>query len=229
MLVSIDNLRGECLVNCAKICMSSWIIRADKNFPSKMVVDAARTTKVGEICHFKAINVLRAATSVSAMTLGTTKDKMLVIEECTTNKAVTILLRSSTTTIEQAKHLMDMRTEGPPFSAPQKFDNMSPSEQKQGIRNTCRFRHVEPFHESMIVVYLQGKDEITTMTTEGVNVVMCRKGMNHPNSYGIIWGLKFTGFICQYYGLVMNLLLLGATTFYKIVIKGDMALTSLTT
>ena len=33
--------------------------------------------------------------------------------------------------------------------------------------------------------------------------------MNHTNSYGIIRGLQFSSFIVQYYGLVLDLLVLG--------------------
>ena len=33
--------------------------------------------------------------------------------------------------------------------------------------------------------------------------------MNHTNSYGIIRGLQFASFIVQYYGLVLDLLVLG--------------------
>ena len=33
--------------------------------------------------------------------------------------------------------------------------------------------------------------------------------MNHTNSYGIIRGLQFASFILQYYGLVLDLLVLG--------------------
>ena len=33
--------------------------------------------------------------------------------------------------------------------------------------------------------------------------------MNHTNSYGIIRGLQFASFVVQYYGLVMDLLVLG--------------------
>lgn len=33
--------------------------------------------------------------------------------------------------------------------------------------------------------------------------------MNHVNSYGTIRGLQFASFIVQYYGLVLDLLLLG--------------------
>ena len=33
--------------------------------------------------------------------------------------------------------------------------------------------------------------------------------MNHTNSYGIIRGLQFASFVTQYYGLVLDLLVLG--------------------
>ena len=33
--------------------------------------------------------------------------------------------------------------------------------------------------------------------------------MNHTNSYGIIRGLQFASFIVQYYGLMLDLLVLG--------------------
>ncbi|CAG0915719.1 unnamed protein product [Notodromas monacha] len=41
------------------------------------------------------------------------------------------------------------------------------------------------------------------------NVVINYKDMNHTNSYGIIRGLQFSSFIVQYYGLVIDLLILG--------------------
>lgn len=41
------------------------------------------------------------------------------------------------------------------------------------------------------------------------NIVINYKDMNHTNSYGIIRGLQFSSFIVQYYGLVMDLLVLG--------------------
>ncbi|KAH1004184.1 hypothetical protein HUJ04_003975 [Dendroctonus ponderosae] len=41
------------------------------------------------------------------------------------------------------------------------------------------------------------------------NVVIHYKDMNHTNSYGIIRGLQFASFITQYYGLVLDLLILG--------------------
>ena len=41
------------------------------------------------------------------------------------------------------------------------------------------------------------------------NVQLNYKDMNHINSYGLIRGLQFSGFVFQYYGLVIDLLLLG--------------------
>ncbi|KAL2106170.1 hypothetical protein VUR80DRAFT_3888 [Thermomyces stellatus] len=41
------------------------------------------------------------------------------------------------------------------------------------------------------------------------NVQLTYKDMNHTNSYGMIRGLQFSAFVMQYYGLVLDLLLLG--------------------
>eukprot|EP00898_Chlorokybus_atmophyticus_P000280 jgi/Chlat1/1252/Chrsp115S01693 len=43
------------------------------------------------------------------------------------------------------------------------------------------------------------------------NIVISYKDMSHTNSYGLIRGLQFASFIVQYYGLVLDLLLLGLT------------------
>lgn len=43
------------------------------------------------------------------------------------------------------------------------------------------------------------------------NVQLTYKDMNHVNSYGMIRGLQFSAFVFQYYGLVLDLLLLGLT------------------
>ena len=43
------------------------------------------------------------------------------------------------------------------------------------------------------------------------NVVIAFKDMAHTNSYGILRGLQFASFVTQYYGLVLDLLLLGLT------------------
>jgi len=41
------------------------------------------------------------------------------------------------------------------------------------------------------------------------NIVITYKDMNHTNAYGLIRGLQFASFIFQYYGLVLDLLILG--------------------
>uniref|UniRef100_A0A914RBI7 RNA recognition motif spliceosomal PrP8 domain-containing protein n=1 Tax=Parascaris equorum TaxID=6256 RepID=A0A914RBI7_PAREQ len=41
------------------------------------------------------------------------------------------------------------------------------------------------------------------------NVLINYKDMNHTNSFGIIRGLQFASFVVQYYGLVLDLLVLG--------------------
>jgi hypothetical protein len=43
------------------------------------------------------------------------------------------------------------------------------------------------------------------------NVVIAYKDMAHTNSYGVVRGLQFASFVFQYYGLVLDLLLLGLT------------------
>ena len=46
------------------------------------------------------------------------------------------------------------------------------------------------------------------MTTKN-NVVISFKDMSHTNSYGLIRGLQFSSFITQYYGLILDVLILG--------------------
>ena len=43
------------------------------------------------------------------------------------------------------------------------------------------------------------------------NVNITFKDMNHTNSYGVVRGLQFASFMMQYYGLVLDLLVLGLT------------------
>ena len=43
------------------------------------------------------------------------------------------------------------------------------------------------------------------------NVVIAYKDMAHTNAYGLIRGLQFASFVVQYYGLVLDLLMLGLT------------------
>ena len=46
------------------------------------------------------------------------------------------------------------------------------------------------------------------MTTKN-NVVISYKDMNHTNFFGMIQGLQFGSFIYQFYGLILDLLVLG--------------------
>ncbi|CAL9773912.1 unnamed protein product [Musa acuminata subsp. burmannicoides] len=55
--------------------------------------------------------------------------------------------------------------------------------------------------EPSLAEYITGKN----------NVVLSYKDMSHTNSYGLIPGLQFASFVVQYYGLVLDLLLLGLT------------------
>ena len=50
---------------------------------------------------------------------------------------------------------------------------------------------------------------IASYMTQKNNVTITYKDMSHTNSYGIIRGLQFASFIFQYYGLVLDLLILG--------------------
>ncbi len=46
------------------------------------------------------------------------------------------------------------------------------------------------------------------MTTKN-NVVIAYKDMSHTNSYGFLRGVQFGSFIFQYYGMILDLLVLG--------------------
>ncbi len=52
---------------------------------------------------------------------------------------------------------------------------------------------------------------IADYMTSKNNVVLSFKDMMHTNSYGLVRGLHFSSFVYQYYGLVLDLLLLGLT------------------
>ncbi|XP_007572846.1 ATPase sarcoplasmic/endoplasmic reticulum Ca2+ transporting 1, like [Poecilia formosa] len=49
------------------------------------------------------------------------------------------------------------------------FDDLPISEQSEAVRRACCFARVEPAHKSKIVEFLQGYDDITAMTGDGVN------------------------------------------------------------
>uniref|UniRef100_W5KSD8 Calcium-transporting ATPase n=1 Tax=Astyanax mexicanus TaxID=7994 RepID=W5KSD8_ASTMX len=49
------------------------------------------------------------------------------------------------------------------------FDDLSPHSQREAVTNARCFARVEPSHKSKIVEFLQGFDEITAMTGDGVN------------------------------------------------------------
>lgn len=49
------------------------------------------------------------------------------------------------------------------------FDDLPLQEQAEAVRRACCFARVEPAHKSKIVEYLQGYDDITAMTGDGVN------------------------------------------------------------
>uniref|UniRef100_A0AAQ4RY18 Calcium-transporting ATPase n=1 Tax=Gasterosteus aculeatus aculeatus TaxID=481459 RepID=A0AAQ4RY18_GASAC len=49
------------------------------------------------------------------------------------------------------------------------FDDLDLYDQKIAVRKACCFARVEPSHKSKIVEFLQGFDEITAMTGDGVN------------------------------------------------------------
>uniref|UniRef100_A0A669CGS0 Calcium-transporting ATPase n=1 Tax=Oreochromis niloticus TaxID=8128 RepID=A0A669CGS0_ORENI len=49
------------------------------------------------------------------------------------------------------------------------FDDLPLHEQSEAVRRACCFARVEPAHKSKIVEFLQGYDDITAMTGDGVN------------------------------------------------------------
>ncbi|CAI9112445.1 OLC1v1012897C1 [Oldenlandia corymbosa var. corymbosa] len=57
---------------------------------------------------------------------------------------------------------------------------------------------------------------IADYVTAKNNVVLSYKDMSHTNSYGLIRGLQFASFVVQYYGLVLDLLILGLTRVSEI-------------
>lgn len=50
---------------------------------------------------------------------------------------------------------------------------------------------------------------VVSVNTDGFYSVLTYKDMAHTNAYGLIRGLQFSAFVFQYYGLVLDLLILG--------------------
>lgn len=81
------------------------------------------------------------------------------------------------------------------------------------IINYCLF----PSVKSCTVVYsefllLNSVDILvyfSSIMSNSLSFSLFCQDMNHTNSYGIIRGLQFASFIVQYYGLVLDLLVLG--------------------
>ncbi|KAI8039733.1 calcium-transporting ATPase sarcoplasmic/endoplasmic reticulum type isoform X1 [Drosophila gunungcola] len=62
----------------------------------------------------------------------------------------------------------DEDTTGKSYSG-REFDDLSPTEQKAAVARSRLFSRVEPQHKSKIVEFLQGMNEISAMTGDGVN------------------------------------------------------------
>ncbi|XP_053649774.1 calcium-transporting ATPase sarcoplasmic/endoplasmic reticulum type isoform X1 [Cherax quadricarinatus] len=62
----------------------------------------------------------------------------------------------------------DEDTVGMSYSG-REFDELSPQDQSRAVMRSRLFSRVEPFHKSKIVEYLQGENEISAMTGDGVN------------------------------------------------------------
>ena len=56
-----------------------------------------------------------------------------------------------------------------------------------------------------LIVDHNNADYITTKN----NVNLSFKDMSHTNSYGFLRGLQFSSFVVQYYGLILDLMVLG--------------------
>uniref|UniRef100_A0A3P8SUB5 Calcium-transporting ATPase n=1 Tax=Amphiprion percula TaxID=161767 RepID=A0A3P8SUB5_AMPPE len=62
----------------------------------------------------------------------------------------------------------DEDVEGKAYTG-REFDDLPSHEQAEAVRRACCFARVEPSHKSKIVEFLQGYDDITAMTGDGVN------------------------------------------------------------
>ncbi|CAF4777929.1 unnamed protein product [Rotaria sp. Silwood1] len=82
--------------------------------------------------------------------------------------------------------------------------------------------HFEKFYENIDLTLLNHllhlivDHNIVDYMTAKNNIVLTYKDMNHVNSYDIIRGLQFSSFIVQYYGLIIDLLILGLQRAFDI-------------
>ncbi|TXG48636.1 hypothetical protein EZV62_024511 [Acer yangbiense] len=65
--------------------------------------------------------------------------------------------------------------------------------------------------DTQLLLRLVLDHNIADYVTAKNNVVLSYKDMSHTNSYGLTRGLQFAYFVAQYYGFVLDLLLLGLT------------------
>uniref|UniRef100_A0A915DMQ6 JAB1/MPN/MOV34 metalloenzyme domain-containing protein n=1 Tax=Ditylenchus dipsaci TaxID=166011 RepID=A0A915DMQ6_9BILA len=110
-------------------------------------------------------------------------------------------------------------TEPPPllvYKWCQGLNNLSDVwETKEGECNVLMEARLEKLYEKMDLTLLNRllrlivDHNIADYMTAKNNVTINYKDMNHTNSFGIIRGLQFASLVVQYYGLVLDLLILG--------------------
>ncbi|CAF0759229.1 unnamed protein product [Rotaria sp. Silwood1] len=92
----------------------------------------------------------------------------------------------------------------------------------EGECNVMIEYHFEKFYENIDLTLLNHllhlivDHNIVDYMTAKNNIVLTYKDMNHVNSYDIIRGLQFSSFIVQYYGLIIDLLILGLQRAFDI-------------
>jgi len=98
----------------------------------------------------------------------------------------------------------------------QGINNLQPIwETAEGECNVMLETKFEKMYEKMDLTFLNRPlrlivdHSIADYMSAKNNIVINYKDMNHTNSYGIIRGLQFASFVVQYYGLVLDLLVLG--------------------
>lgn len=86
---------------------------------------------------------------------------------------------------------------------------------EEGQCNVMMETKLSKFYEKMDLTFLNRllrlilDHNLADYMTAKNNIVINFKDMNHTNAYGLIRGLQFASFIVHYYGLIVDLLLLG--------------------